>query len=340
MVDPIKPCVSVVIAVYNAEEYIAQCCHSLFAQTLENLEYIFIDDCSPDHSMEIVHSVLKEYPHRDKQVKIIQHSSNQGVSKTREEGVKAASGEYLIHCDPDDWTELNMYERLYNKAVSEDADIVLCDYWNHYYNDPGQYYIAETPKELTCRSLLASCLHAQHPLMSCSLCNKMIRTSYYNNVEWPNQISYSEDVIVCVQILNAPSLKISYDGQAYYHYRLKKNSLSHRSLTKQDVENDYAVIQILHSHLCKMEDLELYHIWQASVSDFMLSTLEAPKRYFSNKKFINDYGRYRNHIWKNVSISRMKKILLYCATYNFYLSFAIYKKSKRLKLFFRKIKSN
>ena len=113
------PKVSVIIAVYGAEKYIERCARSLFEQTLNDIEYIFVDDCSPDKSIEILISVLDDYPHRKKQVRIIRNHSNLGVGGTRTVGMKAATGDYLIHCDPDEGVEHNMYELLYNKAIED-----------------------------------------------------------------------------------------------------------------------------------------------------------------------------------------------------------------------------
>lgn len=334
-----RPCVSVIIACYNVEEYIEQCCHSLFAQTLENIEYIFIDDDSPDNSIQKMQSILKEYPQRASQVKVIKHKVNIGISKTREEGVKAASGEYIIHCDPDDWIELDMYEQLYNKGISEDTDIVFCDFWYHYYNDPQPYIESKRPRELTSRSLLASCLQYRSPFMGCYLWHKLIKSCHYQNVEWPQEISFCEDVIVCAQILRQPSLKIGYVAKALYHYRIKKTSLSHRALSKQDIEKDYEIISILYSHLCNSGDKELFHIWQSSIVGFMIGPLESTNRYFTNKEFSEKYRKYRNCIWKNLAFSKEKKLLLYCATYNYHITFLLYKIGIRLKSFLRKYKS-
>lgn len=335
-----KPCVSVIIACYNVEDYIGQCCRSLFSQTLEDLEFIFIDDCSPDNSIQIMQSILKEYPQRTTQVKIIKHKTNIGISKTREEGVKAASGEYIIHCDPDDWIELDMYEQLYTKGISEDADIVLCDFWYHYYNDPIPYNEIQRPGELTSRSLLASCLQYRHPFLGCFLWNKLIKSSHYQNVEWPQRISYCEDMIACVQILKTPSLKIGYVDKSFYHYRIKESSLSHRSFSKQDIENDYEIISILYTHLCKNGDKELFHIWQSCIAGFMIGPLESPERYLTNKEFSEKYWKYRNCIWKNLACSTNKKVILYCATYNYYIAYMLYKVGKRIKTSLRKYKSS
>lgn len=331
----VTPSVSVVIAVYKVEEYIAQCCHSLFAQTLKNIEYIFVDDGSPDKSMDIVQSVLAEYPDRRGRVKIIRHPQNMGVSQTREDGVKAATGEYIIHCDPDDWVELDMYEKMYNKAIEEDADMVLCDLWYHYPDDPQSYYGTEKPDELTSRSLLASCLSAKTPILHCYLVNKLIKSQLYDNCEWPHDITFCEDMAICVQILRFP-IKISHDRAALYHYRfLRKGSLSNRDYTRRDAEKDLKAISILHHYLECSEESSFFSYWQSAVPIFMLGTLEANQKVFSNKEYTKRYWQYRDCIFKNHCLSSWKKRLLFCATYNYSLAFALYKAGQKLKAFLR-----
>lgn len=118
------PKISVIVPIYNVEKYIERCLRSLFEQTLDDIEYIFVNDCTQDNSMGILEKILKEYPHRIKQVKIVNHEQNQGQAGARTSGMKAMTGEYMIHCDPDDWVELDMYEIMFNKAVEINADIV------------------------------------------------------------------------------------------------------------------------------------------------------------------------------------------------------------------------
>lgn len=122
------PKVSIIIPVYGVEKYIERCARSLFEQTLDDIEYLFIDDCTPDKSVEILKRVLEEYPHRKSQVVIHRMEQNSGQAKVREWGMRNARGEYVIHCDSDDWLDVHMYEEMYNKAIEEDADVVVCDY--------------------------------------------------------------------------------------------------------------------------------------------------------------------------------------------------------------------
>ena len=119
--------VTVVVPVYNAGLYIERCVRSLFDQTLADIEYVFVDDCSPDNSIAILESLLKEYPERAKSTKIIRHEKNTGQSGARRDGVLAATGDYIIHCDADDWVDLDMYQSMYEKAEAEGAEAVCCD---------------------------------------------------------------------------------------------------------------------------------------------------------------------------------------------------------------------
>lgn len=118
------PKVSVIIAVYNAAKYIERCARSLFEQSLQEMEFIFVNDCSPDDSFEILARTTKDYPSRTQQIKIIHHKQNLGVAAARTSGMKAAKGEYITHCDPDDWIETDAYLCAYTAATAKNADIL------------------------------------------------------------------------------------------------------------------------------------------------------------------------------------------------------------------------
>lgn len=104
-----SPKVTIIIAVYNCEKYLNTCARSLFEQTLDGIEYIFVNDATPDDSIIILNSIIEEYPTRKPFVKIINMDKNGGVSKARRIGVENATGEYVIHADSDDWVDRDMY---------------------------------------------------------------------------------------------------------------------------------------------------------------------------------------------------------------------------------------
>lgn len=121
------PKVTVIVPVYKAELFFERCLRSLFGQTLEDMEFIFVDDASPDCSMEVLDHVLQEYPSRMEQVQRVSLPENRGTSYARTVGIRKARGEFVIHCDSDDWVDADLYARMYEQARMCGADIVMCD---------------------------------------------------------------------------------------------------------------------------------------------------------------------------------------------------------------------
>ncbi len=123
-----QPKISILLPVYGAERFIERCAVSLFEQTYDNLEYIFVNDCTKDHSIEVLQEVVERYSHRRHQVRIINHEVNKGVGEARNTLLDAATGEFLLFVDPDDYIDINLVERLVVSQKLNDSDIVLHDY--------------------------------------------------------------------------------------------------------------------------------------------------------------------------------------------------------------------
>ena len=122
-----QPKVSIIITVYNREKYIEECARSLFEQSLDDIEYIFINDASTDNSIEILKTTANNYPQRIPYIKIINLDQNGGVANARNIGIDNVTGDYTIHTDSDDWVDRDMYKQLYKKALETNADIVGCN---------------------------------------------------------------------------------------------------------------------------------------------------------------------------------------------------------------------
>ena len=116
--------VSVLLSVYENESYIERCVSSLFGQTYSNLEYIIVDDCSPDNSMAELEGVMKEFPERAASVAIIHNERNKGLAAVRNIALDHATGEFVCVVDGDDWMEPDGIERMVEKQVATDADVV------------------------------------------------------------------------------------------------------------------------------------------------------------------------------------------------------------------------
>ena len=204
--------VSVIVPVYGTEKYIERCARSLFDQTLDDIEYLFIDDCTPDRSIELLCQVLKEYPQRKKQVIIHRMEHNSGQAKVREWGMRNASGEYVIHCDSDDWVNTDMYRAMYEKAKEDDSDVVVCDYAI----TDGEHIIKEVKG---CGSLVKNLFQVRLLFQRdpWSLWNKLFkRTVCYKDLLFPKG-NMGEDMALCIQSVMLAD-KISYIPLAYYNY--------------------------------------------------------------------------------------------------------------------------
>ena len=116
--------VSILVPIYNAERYIERCVRSLFEQTYENLEFVFVDDCSPDASISILHDIISEYPARKNRMKLVRNDRNRGASASKNIAIENATGEFVCFVDSDDWMELNAIELLVSQQVKTGADVV------------------------------------------------------------------------------------------------------------------------------------------------------------------------------------------------------------------------
>ena len=236
--------VSVIIPIYNVEKYIERCVRSLMEQTLDNIEYIFVNDCTPDKSMDILRKVIADYPNRQEDIYIINHQKNSGSAIVRNTGLHIATGEYLIYCDSDDWIEPDMYGDMYNKAKETDADIVVTDFYNEY---ASYFKIKQQPysnDNIQCVSdMLSGKLH-------CGTWNKLVRRELYlqNNISFPVGVNMWEDVATMIPICYYAK-KIVYLPKAYYHYVQTNGNSYTKKVTEKSLQDMIEVIKRLEAFL-------------------------------------------------------------------------------------------
>ena len=220
---------SVVIPIYNVQEYIERCARSLMNQTLkEGIEFIFVDDCSSDDSMEILRGILKDYPNRKSQIQIVKNFQNLGIYRTRCIGAEAATGKYIGWVDSDDWVEPDMFEKMLDAAESGVTDIVVCDYIEYRLERTTRIHFnaSDTPMESIMLSISGM-------YFSGTLWNQIFRRELF--VEHMYDIvptNYSEDTYIIWHVYcNAHSIK--FIAEALYHYdkRNQKSLMHSRSLS-------------------------------------------------------------------------------------------------------------
>ena len=206
------PQVSVIVPVFKVETFIESCARSLFEQTLEDIEYIFVDDCTPDRSMEILQEVLSAYPGRKDQVKWLRMPVNSGLPAVRKAGWEESSGDYVIHCDSDDWLEKDYGKKLYEKAQAERADLVICDYFAEVGGRSEVKDACSNPE----RDLMARLLCGEVPGYTW---NKLVRRDLFAQVSrWPVANMWEDKVLSVQHICN--SRKTVFLHEPLYHYRI------------------------------------------------------------------------------------------------------------------------
>ena len=239
------PKVSVIVPIFNVETYIERCARSLFEQSLKDIEYIFVDDCTPDNSIIILQKVLMEYPNRIPQTTIIHHDVNKGIAAARQSGLRIVSGAFIAHCDSDDWVERNIYEAMYETASREDADVVVCDY---YVTDGTNSKIkVQGCHNTDITEFLTNCLYQ---IDSWSIWNKLVKREKYDGIKFP-LYSMGEDLVVSIQLL-ARSSKMSYCSEPYYNYTINASSITN-AMTVEHCEWRY--IQMKSNVSCLIDAL-------------------------------------------------------------------------------------
>ena len=224
--------VSVIIPIYNVDKFIYRCGQSLLEQSLQEVELIFVDDCTHDNSIEILRNLISEYPDNMKQIKILHHDVNRGLPSARNTGLKHATGEFVFHCDSDDWLEPNALEVLYNKAVNDGADIVWCDYFMSF--EKNERYMSQSVGSLD--SMFTSIDIIKYLLggkLKYNVWNKLVKRDLYtiNNISFPDGYGMGEDMTMIRLFAFANS--VSYLNLALYHYvQLNNNAFTKNTTSK------------------------------------------------------------------------------------------------------------
>lgn len=217
------PKVSVIIPVYNTENFLRKCLDSVCNQTLQDIEIICINDCSTDGSLEI----LREYAGKDNRIKLIELFENGGAAKARNIGIDIAHGEYIGFVDSDDFVDLDFYEKLYNKAVETNSDVVksnlIFENFPNENNENIYHNIAE---------VRANKLRLNH--IPTLIIKK--ETITQNKITFPEDLACLEDSVFEIQIAYY-SNKIEIEEGTNYRYRFNNSSLNNSQTYTEEKNN-------------------------------------------------------------------------------------------------------
>lgn len=217
--------VSILVPVYNVANYIERCVRSLMEQTYRNIQYIFVNDCTPDNSADIILRTIKEYPERENNVLLLTHEHNRGLAAARNTAVDNASGLFLLHVDSDDYIEKDAIEKLVSTQTDTDADIVT---GLSLMETKAVKTLMETREYATKNENI---LDVIKPSLRHTIWGRLIKRTLYtdNNIQAKEGSNVGEDVQVVPKLFYYAK-KTAFCYSLIYHYNCENvNSYMHQT---------------------------------------------------------------------------------------------------------------
>lgn len=321
------PKVSIIVPIYNVEQYLSKCLDSLVNQTLKDIEIICVIDNSPDNSIEI----CKKFQANDDRIIIIDKPVNEGLGLTRNVGIEEAKGEYVAFCDSDDFVDIHMYEKLYDFAQEYDLDVAYCNYVRYTdgkiikSNQPQESIINDTEEKN--RNFMLDMIgplpsypsDVKYLISACFAIysNKIIKNRHIR-FESERKVT-SEDTLFNLHFLIDAS-KSGYIPFEGYYYRYNNMSLS-RNHSREKTERLKFLLKIIYQILQNKipEELFILHYQRFVFFIFRISIKyesiqsTGKKRYCNVKKNCEDLMMkelYRTYPYRKLPLP--KKIFFFC----------------------------
>jgi len=289
--------VSILVPFYNVENYVDRCVDSLFSQTYSNIEYVFVNDCTPDNSMDIINNYIQKYNVSAK-CKIIVHEKNQGISVSRNDCLDNMTGDYFLFIDSDDYIDKDMVELLVEAAIKENADISGCGYIEEYAD-----YSVEHPQKYTNdhnEMMRAITLLTIKGVMWKLLVRSTIVTDHKDEVRFIPDRNMVDDYLFCCQIFYYAQRFACVDRCMYHWIQYNPNNYTHTTIFA--VESQAAAIR-------KVEEFYMEKGVMDVVKDELLKRKFICKLPLLLDKKCLDVKRWRslfpesNHAWKEMYFS-------------------------------------
>lgn len=291
--------------IYKVEQYIEKTLDSIFTQTYPYLDYVFVNDCSPDKSILVLKDTIKKHHIEADRYTIIDHVQNEGIAVSRADCIAYAKGDYVFFVDSDDWIERNTVEHLVAATKDGKIDIVGCDYMKEYLSGESTYHHENYSD--SCRENLIRCLNYD---ISTVLWKLLIKRSLFEYFPI-SHINIGEDYIISIKLYYYAESFVSLP-QAFYHYvqyngnRLsfqKQRSIDDHIKCVNEVESFLREKGLYDDRICHSLLLRKFNI----KSNFVLD-----KRLLNEKAFNNTFPEAKS-IWRKMNYSKKECLKFWLA---------------------------
>ena len=301
-----NPLVSVIIPVYNDEEYLPQCLNSVINQTYKNIEIICVNDGSTDNSKEVIEKFI------DSRIRII-NQENKGSATTRNVGLKNAAGEYVLFLDADDWIDKKLIEITFNVIQSNNADIVMFDVYNVYDNSyikvkrVNNFIYPEKIKVLNYKD------DDNIRDLQCTAYTKLFRKDFLinNNLYFPDGMNLGEDVLFWFSLL-FKNPKMVFISDFLYFYRKRSSSMTDAKSDMIDIQwNAYKKCTQIdaYKNASKLEQLYILD-YNTRMAIYNYSAINSPSLFLPYEKSLKNFSKeYKNFKIMNLYKLRGYKLL-------------------------------
>lgn len=296
--------VSVLVPIYNVEPFLGKCLDSIIHQTYSDIELVCCNDASTDGSREKLMETLSLNPQLD--YKFIDHQYNQGIAKTRNDLLDAATGDYILFVDSDDWIELNMIDIMLGKALSSNADLVGCNHYNTYVDGTetiNNVMYSESKDESLRRVITYRiCTELWKLLIKHSIIEK-------NKLRFSSGVNIGEDYLFSIQLYYYAT-QFAFVPDALYHYVLY-NPIRYSNPSLKGIEDHIEAVKMVESFF---KEKGLYEQYQ----DEIMSRKFRIRSHFAMNKLFRDTKRWHRLFpettylcWKEPIRERLKYLLIY-----------------------------
>lgn len=314
------PKISIIIPCYKVEKYLDRCVESVVNQTFRDIEIILVDDCSPDE----VPQMCDDWTQKDNRIKVIHKPVNQGLGFARNTGMAAAQGDYVAFIDADDYVDEDMYQKLYNEAVSSCADIVFCGMKQELANghcvcvsdfSERKVFHKNELQELSIRYFDSP--YGRNLIMS--VWHSVYKRELISDIRFYSEREVcSEDLPFQVMAFNKAN-SVSYIPDALYYYCFNTNSLSHSF----DFNKCFRFYNLVNKILSYYPREQQYHLWNYFFRSCIGMIRELVRAKQKNRDKINNLKLLsdNNEIvailisqYRRMTFNRMSRLYYYCLT--------------------------